>query len=664
MEVTRYDGRLWDGYVFLTPSDQKTKRGTYELSGTGFIMTTDGDLVFAGEENGYNFCDEWVAGMTDFRKQEYKGRPYITYWNGCNTQGAHWGHRWGRVTFIDEEYTNFTINPDMNINTLDDANKGQIDVHEHQMTDRNSMVVSSYNNTQVNLTSIGGAEDGWIAESMFFEIDVETQEVLFEWRAADHIPFRDSRWPLRGRMGQRHFPWDWFHINSVQRVGENYLISSRHLWAVFLISGKDGSVIWKLDGEHGGSFGSIPSRFRWQHHARAQNVTEHGMTISVFNNHVSGRPTPETQTQGLALWVPLPASRKNPPQLVRKLQTDSNRVFSATQGSYTVDLGNGNGFIGYGKIPLAREYGPAGDGSDLRWQARFGKNDAAMSYRAFKATWHGTPKNWDPIAAFEKVRLQQRRAPKVYVSWNGATDISAWAVFAGDDKESLKSVGIAKKKGFETVFDLENAKCVQLGAIRDGEVIRASNVACIEEVEDDVSTSVDDSMFDSPTGDEVDDSHTEGDLEDYPTEGEIEELEAEKEELEGKLEQLEAELEEMESGAWFSYRLFAEVACAVVLAVAATWGYILWRDWRSRRYQSLDTYTQPRLIPGFGRGVFSRNKRNDPNRSAESAAEFCDTPAPRRGRGGGNYELSGSEEDDDSSGTTARTPFMRQTSGV
>ena len=611
LEIERYDGKLWDGYIFLDPSDQKSKRGTYELSGTGYIMTEDGDLIYAGEENGYNFCDEWVAGMTDFRVQEYKGKPYITYWNGCNTQGAHWGHRWGRVTFIDEEYKNFTINPDMNVNTLDDANKGQIDVHEHQMTDRNSMVVSSYNNTQVDLTSLGGEKDSWIAESLFFEIDVETQEVLFEWRASDHVPFGDSRWPLRGRMGTQHLPWDWFHINSVQRVGENYLISSRHHWAIYLISGKDGSIIWKLGGDDGGSFGNIPMPFRWQHHARAQNVTGRGMTVSVFNNHVNGRPNKDTQTQALAFWVPMPASKNSPPQLVRNLMTDKSRVYSATQGAYTMDLGNGNGFVGYGKIPLMREYGPAEDGSDLRWQARFGRNDAAMSYRAFKAKWQGTPKNWNPIVMFEKVRLQKQKPPKVYVSWNGATDIDAWAVYAGDDRESLQSVGIVHKQGFETVFELEEANCVQLGAIRNKEIIRASNVACIEMVDHESDMKLSDSTdLDNGMG-------YSGDMYNPVAQVDTEQLQAEKEQLEIKVEQLQDELEDLEAGTWMSYRLFAEVACAVVLIVAGTWGYILWRDWRRRPFKDYDNYPQrSSSIPGLARGVlsFGKNKTTAPER--------------------------------------------------
>lgn len=654
LQITRHDGRLWDGYIFLDPSDQKSQRGTYELSGTGYIMTEDGDLVFAGEETGYNFCDEWIAGMTDFRVQEYKGKPYITYWNGCNTQGAHWGHRWGRVTFIDEEYTNFTINPDLNTNTLDDANKGQIDVHEHQMTERNSMVVSSYNNTQMDLRFLGGEIDTWVAESLFFEIDVETQKVLFEWRASDHVRFEDSRWPLRAKMGNEHVPWDWFHINSVQRVRENYLISSRHHWAIYLISGKDGSVLWKLDGEDGGSFGSIPSRFRWQHHVRAQNVTEHGMTISVFNNHVNGKPGAEFQSQALAFWLPLPPNRNNPPQLVRKLMTDSNRVFAATQGAYTMDLGNGNGFVGYGKIPLIREYGPAEHGNQLLWQGRFGRDEASMSYRAFKAKWHGTPKNWDPIAVFEKVRLQKQKPPKVYVSWNGATDIDAWAIFAGEDKDSLRSAGIAMKKGFETVFDLEDTNCVQLGAIRGTEIIRASNIACAKEVDEDVSFGLGDNSGLS-------------DLYNPTVDMDVDQLLAQKEQLEAKVEQLEQELDELDAGTSFSFQLFLGVVCAVVLVVAIACGYIAWRDWRRRKYQALDTSNSPTTSSKSSIFGFGRHKKHASDTLREQDIRpFTDEIAHQKGVSDADFELSSDDEDDEDKesgrGTpSARTPFIRQT---
>lgn len=551
---------LAPGYVFLTPSNANGADGTYELSGTGFIFTPDGDLVFAGEEHGMGFCDEWIAGMTDFRKQEYNGRPYLTYWNGCNTLGKHWGHRWGRVTFVDEEYDSFTINPDLNINTLDDATRGQIDVHEHHMTDRGTMMVTTYNNTRADLRFLNGTAESWVADSMFFEIDIKTQRVLFQWSAKDHISWQASRFRA-GRVASSHEPWDWFHINSVQAVGKDYLISARHHFALYLISGEDGHVIWKLDGIDGGSFGSIPTRFKWQHHARAHNVTEHGMTVSLFDNHVDGRKNFRTQSRALAFWLPMPAHRDNPPHLIKDLHTREQQLFSATQGSYQMDLGNGNGFVGYGKVPIAREYGPAGNGSDLRWQGQFGEDGAVMSYRAFKATWHGTPKHWDPTVLFEEVR---NAAPEVYVSWNGATDIWGWAVFAGDSEDNLKSIGVARKMGFETVFELKHARCVQLGAIRNGKIIRASNVACIQTAEDfDVNKVL--------TG-----------------QSNVERLEAERTHLLNELNDLEQEMNELEAGSMTQYHLFVAVACLVVLLAAGTWTFSAWRNWRKRRqYQSV-----------------------------------------------------------------------------
>jgi hypothetical protein len=679
MNITRYDGKLADGYLFLTPYDDKATDGVHE-EGTGFVVAMDGDLVFTPPSSFDGFCEDWLSGMTDLRKQEYRGRKYLTYWNGCNTHGAHWGHRWGRVTFVDQDYKNFTINPTLNINSLDAANKGQIDVHEHEMTDDDTMVVSSYNNTPYDLSSLGGRRDSWVVDSCFFDIDIATEEVLFEWCALNHVPLANARLMSQNPHGTKNNPWDWFHINAVQKIGKNYLIGSRHHFAVYLINGEDGSIIWELDGEDGGDFGHVPSNFRLQHHVRAQNISEAGMTITMFNNH--GRQP----TQGLGFWVPLPPDPKNPPQLVRRLEDKSSPVHAATQGSYQLDIGNGHGFMGYGKIPLAREYAPVANGSvngRVIWEGRFGYNGAAMSYRGFKMPWHATPKDWDPVILIEKVRLQRKQFTKVFVSWNGATDVNGWAVFAGDNEKDMKSVGMARKQGFETVFHLEDAWCVQLGAIQQGGIVRASNIACLDP-EDSYSGQMgigEPEPLDLNGGAAISDGMDLDNDGNVPHEDLIsavdelqeqkEQLEAEKqvlqsetEQLQAQMDELEDELDELESEAWFSYRLFAEVACGVVAIVAVTWAYILWRERRKANFQN-DVYSPS----GFGLGRVARKLQGTPDIRVYQPPEFEDSPANRNGVKVGDREAFGLMEDDDddepgSGRATPRTPFLRQSTGV
>ena len=535
-----------------------------------------------------------------------------------------------------------------------------LSVPEHEMTDRNTMVITSYNNTQYDLISIDGPSDGWVADGMFFELDVATGEVVFEWRGLKHLSLNDSRYGFnaKGAGYTERVPWDWLHINSVQRVGEDYLISARHHWAVYLISGKDGSIIWKLDGIDGGSFGSIPETFRWQHHARAHNVTKDGMTVSLFNNMVNGKKTKKFQTQGLAFWLPMPANKKNPPVLVKRLETPSEMLFSGTQGSYQMDLGNGkefgkgNGFVGYGLVPVIREYGPADDGSDLIWQAQFGQEKAVMSYRGFKMDWHGTPRNWDPVVVFEDPRVQ---TPRVYVSWNGATDITGWHVFAGDRQDQLKSIGVAEKKAFETVFELKNVICVQLGAIRDGGIIRKSNVACL-------------GAGDSDTKVDVRPGEAHGSYE--FTQADIEELQAEKDRLEAEKEDLQEEKDELEGETWAAYQLFAEVALVVILVVAGAWVYVLWRDWRRQRHYA--TVSDNELGPlGFNLPL-PRWKRDAQNHrvSERAAAEYdegsLDDLTPdgelKKDMDGERSELTDDEDND--SDAYSRAPFVRQSTNT
>lgn len=106
-----------------------------------------------------------------------------------------------------------------------------IDIHEQQLTSRDTLLVSAYNNTPYDLTSIGGPAKGWIVDSLIFELDVETWDVLFSWKAADHVPLSSSHQPLKiegTTYGTKSAPWDWFHVNAVDLVGEDYLVNARH----------------------------------------------------------------------------------------------------------------------------------------------------------------------------------------------------------------------------------------------------------------------------------------------------------------------------------------------------------------------------------------------------------------------------------------------------
>jgi hypothetical protein len=66
---------------------------------------------------------------------------------------------------------------------------------------------------------------------------------------------------------------------------------------------------------------------------------------------------------------------------------------------------------------------------------------------------------------------------KAYVSWNGATDVTGWAVYVGQDSGDLACMGIAERKGFETVFAVpQDATYIQVAAIQEGSEVRKSNV--------------------------------------------------------------------------------------------------------------------------------------------------------------------------------------------
>ena len=426
-------------YIFMTP------KGPHRESGKPAIYTLEGDLVF---------IDEAHEHTSDLKPQTFRNEKYLTFSYGFSTGAPNPGHGYGKAVFLDHEYQPIEFDLNETINSLIENQPGNLDFHEHIMTNSDTLFVTAYNNTPYDLSPIGGPKDGWLANSMYFEIEPPTGRVISSWSAVDHILLSDSRLPLPSYMGDgtKRAPYDHFHINSIQPLGDNrLLVNSRHTWCSYVLDRASGKVLQAIDGYEHGS--------KWAHHARAHNLTEDGdFTMTLFDNHNMKDDMGGHFTQGLLFQV---SQRNNSVKLLQNFETD---FYADSQGSLQA-LENGNFLLGGGSVPVIIEYDTTGNA--LR-QARFEAGERGYSYRTFRGDWSGTPKAWDPSLVVE--------GNAAYVSWNGATDVQEWNVYVNEDLR-----GKVKRAGFETMVRLDglgNQDCVRVAAVQGGEEIRMSNTVC------------------------------------------------------------------------------------------------------------------------------------------------------------------------------------------
>lgn len=472
LNITKHGGDLAEGVFFFTPKS-KLLRIAQELP---VIMSQENDLVFA-----FANSSSIEGGFHGFHPHDVNGKPFLSIWFGTLVLG----HGYGKLTILDDEYNEREVSLQTNIvPTIEGSTVGHIDYHEHQMTERGTMLVTAFNSTPYDLSPVGGRSDGHVTDSLFYEIDIVSNKVIFSWSALDHFNITQSRLPLPCYMsdGSRRLGYDFFHINSVQAIGDYFLISSRHQWTLYLISRQTGRVVWGLDGSRQNVNLSWPlpeGRFSWQHHARALNFSDEGFVLSVFDNHNAPFDTDKVSSRALLFDVLFGTRRTETPTLLHRLEAPK-AIFSQTQGSYVSALENGNQLMGHGSIPVIREYGPGNCSSDVRSEIRFGSDNGTQFYRAFKKPWRATPKSWSPSLVIER---SVHNDLKLYVSWNGATEVTHWIVYAVDPSTDHKELGFAVKRGFETVIEIPHSvsgiRCMMVAAVQEGIPIRQSNQACL-----------------------------------------------------------------------------------------------------------------------------------------------------------------------------------------
>ncbi|KAK2764340.1 hypothetical protein FQN54_009033 [Arachnomyces sp. PD_36] len=426
LDIIRTDEDPTPGLIFLGPKMSLLEGVLPKAGATATIYDQEGNLVWEGPD----------VETSNLQVQTLFGKPVLTY---C----------------YEEIYT-VTLKEEF-ITPEGSSEDSYIDLHESKITERNTILVTSYNIAQIDTFEIGAQPDTWVLDSKFHEIDIATNEVLFSWSALDHpekIPITESRTEFHNEPRYQDNPWDVHHINSIDDAASGYVISLRHTSSILYIN-EGGSIRWHIDGQTGGDFDLCDTcRFSWQHHVTVYDETPDSLTLAIFNDDGKEGPDKGQPTTELILNI-----NSNTMSITnqRTLLDSSQTLNSDIQGSIQVlDPSNnpaGNILLGYGSWATFKEFNADGN---VIWTGRFGPDTQIASYRTFKADWHATP--WYPpnVKATVYQSPTSQMSTHFYVSWNGATDVAEWNFYAQKNpKTEHVRIGSVPKTGFETQFMIE-----------------------------------------------------------------------------------------------------------------------------------------------------------------------------------------------------------------
>src|SRR5829696_4491334 len=334
--------------------------------------------------------------VMNFEVQTYKGREVLT-----------WGETPGEYVIFDSSYRE--------IARLHAGTGYGGDHHEFLISPQDTALITIYNSVPQDLTAVGGSEGGRAWQGVVQELDIESGEVLFEWRSIDHVGLEETYVEARE---DHYLGIDYFHLNSIDvDHDDNLLIAARETSAVYKVDRKSGEVIWRLGGKKSDFEMGPGAWFAYQHDARRLPDG----TISIFDNgslvFENGIPRAVEESRGIVLELD---EREMRASLVREY-THPDEQHADAAGNLQV-LPNGNAFMGWGRAMAVSEFGKDGR---LLFDARLPPQN--RSYRAFRFPWRGYPTD-RPAAAAERALEEEVR---VYASWNGATEVESWEVLAG-----------------------------------------------------------------------------------------------------------------------------------------------------------------------------------------------------------------------------------------
>lgn len=401
------------------------------------------------------------------------------------------------------------------------ANGLTADLHEFLITPEGTALVTVYEVYPYDSSRVGEFDPetnpdnraiNWIWDGVLQEVDIETGEAVFEWRASEHVAVTESYRPIY-TGGSRGDPWDWYHINSINKdeLG-NYLVSARYTHSLTYIDGKTKETIWQLGGKSNmfmdlGEGHALD--FCWQHDARFRSVNtfpsiytpppeREGFTtqlVTLFDNAAEDQHYlyGHEYSRGMLLEVtyPTPGTAKAT-QMTSNFKQDGKyepmmegetydmakvRSINGTDPDYTVRVikeyinpgltrssSQGNVqlvrqdhgrdpkvVVGFGLSAVWTEFDSNGTAlCNVHYGSRTSwEGGHVQSYRAYKFPWTGRPET-NP-----SVEITDDDA-EVLVSWNGATDVVEWVLQRSDqnqhDEKNWHDLSRVPKHTFESTL--------------------------------------------------------------------------------------------------------------------------------------------------------------------------------------------------------------------